>query len=76
MGRYPDGRLKVVKILEDEDSNFWKSDNSECLRYDHKKDELEILLMTDWWNNVYHKEFERLWNSLVNIYNGESEETV
>lgn len=76
VGRFKDGRLKVVKILEDKDSNFWKSNNSECLRYDHKKDEIEAVLMVDVWNNNYHEKFERIWNSLKNMVNSKREKTV
>jgi len=67
-----DGRLKVTKEHEEEDSNFWKADFSECLRYDDKKLEIEVLLMCDWWNREYHEKFEHLWNLLKNIIRKES----
>ena len=73
VSRFKDGRIKITKEYEKEDSNFWKSDSSECLRYDQKKLEIEVLLMGDHWNKEHHEEFERLWNLLKNIIRKEAQ---
>jgi len=68
VSRFPDGRIKITKEYEKEDSNFWESDSSECLRYDQKKLELEALLMGDYWNKKYHERFEALWKYLTSFF--------
>lgn len=67
VGRFKDGRIKITKEYEKEDSNFRESDSSECLRYDQKKLELEALLMGDHWNKEHHERFETLWKYLTSF---------
>ena len=76
VGRFnKDGRLKVIKRHK-EDSFFWKSDLTECLRFSDKKDEVEVLVMVDYWNENHHKDFERLWNLLMNVNSKKTKKTV
>ncbi len=69
VSRFKDGRIKITKEYEKEDSNFRESDSSECLRYDQKELEIEALLMGDHWNKEHHGEFEHKWQELKNITN-------
>ena len=66
VGRFKDGRLKVTYRHED-NSYFWKSDLTECPRFEDEKLKLEVLFMVDWWNKKHHKEFELLWNSMFAV---------
>lgn len=67
ISRFKDGKLKVV-VHHENNSYFWKSDLTECVKFENLKDELETLVMTDCWNKKYHKQFEELWNFVKNIY--------
>jgi hypothetical protein len=64
---WKDGKLKA-KAQHEDNSYFWKSDLSECLKFEDEKLRVEVLVMVDWWNKKYHDEFEQLWNLLKNIY--------
>jgi len=45
VGRFKkDGRLKATTRHEEQDSNFWKSNLTECLRYDDKNWKLKFCL--------------------------------
>ena len=65
--RSPDGKLLAITQHE-ENSYFWKSDLTECLTYPDEKFRLEVLLMVDWWNKLFHTEFEIWWKLLKNIH--------
>ena len=67
VNRFKDGRLKVI-VRHENNSYFWNSDLTECLKFENLKDEIEVLVMTDWWNKKHHEQFEKLWNLLKNIY--------
>lgn len=62
-----DGKLKARARHED-NSYFWKSDLTECLRFDDEKLRIEVLIMVDLWNRKYHEQFEELWQVLRNLY--------
>ena len=66
ISRFKDGRLKVIVHYE-EDSNFWKSDLTECLAFSKEKDKIETTLAIDLWNKKYHKKFEQLWEVMKNL---------
>jgi len=63
VGRYPNGNLKVI-VHHEEDSFFWKSNLTECLKFEIEKLRLEVLLAIDLWNRNYHRVFEELWKQL------------
>jgi hypothetical protein len=63
VSRFKDGKLKVI-VRHEENSYFWKSDLTECPRFQNIKRILEVLMMVDWWNKERHNEFELLWDSL------------
>lgn len=63
VGRYPNGKLKVI-VHHEEDSFFWKSNLTKCLKFEIEKLRLEVLLAIDLWNRKHHRLFERLWNSM------------
>ena len=60
---WKDGRLKAT-VQHEENSYFWESDLTECLKFEDEKLRIEVLVMIDWWNRNYHDEFEQLWNLL------------
>jgi len=62
-----DGKLKA-RVRHEGSSYFWKSDLTECLRFDDEKLRIEVLVMVDWWNRKYHERFEELWQVLRNLY--------
>lgn len=64
VGRFKDGRLKVV-IRHEESSYFWTSSLTECPSFENEKLRLEVLMMVDSWNKKHHREFELLWDSLL-----------
>jgi hypothetical protein len=64
VSRFKDGELKVTYRHEN-NSYFWKSDLTECPKFENEKLKLEVLMMVDWWNKKHHTEFELLWNSLL-----------
>jgi len=66
ISRFKDGRLKVI-VHYDEDSNFWKSDLTECLAFSKEKDKIEATLAIDLWNRKYHDKFEHLWQIMKNM---------
>jgi len=66
ISRFKNGRLKVI-VHYDEDSNFWKSDLTECLAFSKEKDKIEATLAIDLWNRKYHDKFEHLWQIMKNM---------
>ena len=66
ISRFKDGRLKVIVHYE-EDSNFWKSDLTECPAFPKLKDKIETTLALDLWNRKYHDRFEHLWEVMRNL---------
>lgn len=60
IGRFRDGRLKVV-VQHEETSYFWEHSLTECIVEEDEKLRLETLLMVEHWNEEHHKEFELLW---------------
>lgn len=64
VSRFKHGELKVTYRHEN-NSYFWKSDLTECPKFENEKLKLEVLMMVDWWNKKHHTEFEVLWNSLL-----------
>ena len=61
--RFRDGRLKIIVHHEDS-SYFWIPSLTECPKLDNEKLKLEVLMMVDWWNNHYHKEFDLFWKTM------------
>ncbi len=66
ISRFKDGRLKVIAHYEKE-SNFWKSDLTECLAFSKEKDKIETTLAIDLWNRKYHDKFEHIWQIMKNM---------
>lgn len=64
VSRFKDRRLKVI-VHHEKGSYFWKSNLTECPKFENVKDLLEALIMVDWWNKKHHEEFELLWDSLL-----------
>lgn len=64
ISRFKDGRLKLIVHYEEGDSNFWKSDFTECPTFPQLKDKIEFTLAIDLWNRKYHRKFENLWENM------------
>ena len=67
ISRFKDGKLKV-RFRHEDNSYFWKTDSTECLKFDIEKLRTEVLIMVDWWNRKYHERFEELWQVIRNLY--------
>ncbi len=66
IGRFKDGRLKAIVHYE-EDTNFWKSELTECLAFPKEKDKIETTLAISHWNENHHDRFEQAWQFLMNL---------
>jgi len=54
VSRFKDGKLKVI-VRHEENSYFWRSNLTECPKFENVKHILEVLMMVDWWNKEYYR---------------------